>query len=141
MRGSACIQVEHPDLGGPYRLSAEGNPELLFTENDTNRRRLYAVENPAPFVKDAFHEYLVHGQTRAVNPAREGTKAAAHYRLRLGPGEATVVRLRLTDRDPGENPFGTRFDALVAGRQREADEFYATVIPTKLSEDAKGVMR
>src|SRR5213593_3099722 len=141
VRGSACVQVEHPDLGGPYRLSAEGNPELLFTENDTNRRRLYAVENPTPFVKDAFHEYLVHGQAGAVNPAREGTKAAAHYRLRLGPGETAVVRLRLTDRDTGENPFGTRFDAQVARRQREADEFYATVIPTKLSEDAKGVMR
>src|SRR5437773_2715803 len=53
-RGSACVRVEHPDLGGPFRLSVEGSPELLFTENDTNRRRLYAGENPTPYGKDAF---------------------------------------------------------------------------------------
>jgi hypothetical protein len=139
-RGGECVVVEHADLGGPYRLYAEGAPELLFTENDTNLRRVYGVENPAPFVKDAFHEYVVHGRTDAVNPAHEGTKAAAHYRLDLGPGERAVVRLRLTSEHLRE-PLGDDFQARFAQRAREADEFYATVIPAKLSDDARGVMR
>jgi hypothetical protein len=138
---AACVLVAHPDLAGAYRLYAEGAPELLFTENETNRRRLYGVENATPFVKDAFHDYVVRGDAAAVNPAREGTKAAAHYRLHLGPGERAVVRLRLRDGEPETAPFGPRFDALVAERQREADEFYACVIPARLSDDARSVMR
>jgi hypothetical protein len=138
---AASILVEHPELGGPYRLACEGQPALLFTENDTNTRRLYGVESPSPYVKDAFHEHVVRGQTDAVNPAGEGTKAAAHYRLDLGPGERAVVRLRLTA-DPGSrDPFGQAFEGLFAQRQREADEFYDTVIPAKLSDDARSVMR
>jgi hypothetical protein len=137
----ACILVEHPDLGGAYRLHAAGAPALLFTENETNRRRLYGVENESPFVKDAFHEHVVHGRAGAVNPASEGTKAAAHYRLLLAPGETAVVRLRLADGSLRGAPFGPEFDRVLADRQREADEFYAGVIPAKLSEDARGVMR
>jgi Mannosylglycerate hydrolase MGH1-like glycoside hydrolase domain len=139
--GPSCVRIEHPDLGGSYRLYADGAPEWLFTENETNRRRLYSVENESPFVKDAFHEAVVRGETGAVNPAHEGTKAAAHYRLLLGPGESAVVRLRLTDGELRGSPFGKRFDALFAQRQQEADQFYAGVIPAKLSDDARGVMR
>jgi hypothetical protein len=139
--GASCVLVEHPDLGGAYRLYADGAPELLFTENDTNHRRLYGVETNSPFVKDAFHEAVVRGASAAVNPAQEGTKAAGRYRMLLGPGERAVVRLRLTDGELRGSPFGTRFDALVAQRQLEADEFYAQVIPAKLSDDARGVMR
>jgi hypothetical protein len=137
----ASILVEQPDLKGAYRLYCEGTPELLFTENETNHRRLYGAENGRPFVKDAFHEYVIHGDTAAINPAQEGTKAAARYRLRLGPGENAVVRLRLADGVLRGAPFGERFDALVAQRQHEADEFYAMVIPATLSDDARGVMR
>ncbi|HSE94945.1 MAG TPA: glucosidase, partial [Methylomirabilota bacterium] len=139
--GASCIAVDHPGLGGSYRLYLEGAPELLFTENDTNQRRLYGVENESPFVKDAFHEAVVRGDTAAVNPAAEGTKAAARYRLLVAPGESAVVRLRLVDGERRRSPFGTEFDALFARRQAEADEFYATLIPAKLSDDAKGVMR
>jgi hypothetical protein len=139
--GTQCVIAEHPDLGQPRRLYCGGDADLLFTENDTNLRRLYGVENPSRFVKDAFHEYVVHGQAEAVNPAKEGTKAAAHYRMVLAPGESTVFRLRLTDRELRESPFGKRLDALVAQRHQEADEFYGTVIPAKLSDDAKGIMR
>src|SRR5881296_4098388 len=139
--GKACILVEHAELGRPYRLYCDGDPALLFTENDTNLHRVHGVENPSAFVKDGFHEYVVHGQIGAVNPAREGTKTAAHYRMVLGPGESAIVRLRLTDRELRESPFGKRFDAQIAQRVQEAEEFYATVIPEKLSGDARGVMR
>jgi hypothetical protein len=139
--GASSVLVEHPDLGGAYRLYAEGAPEWLFTENDTNRRRLYGVENEGPFVKDGFHEAVVHGAAGAVNPAQEGSKAAPRYRLLLGPGESRVVRLRLIDGELRGSPFGKRYDALFTQRQQEADEFYAGVIPAKLSDDARSVMR
>ena len=139
--GASCVVAEHPDLGRAYRLYAEGASEWLFAENETNRRRLYGAENERPFVKDAFHDAVVRGEMSAVNPAQEGTKAAPRYRLLLGPGESVAVRLRLTDGELRGSPFGKRFDALLAQRQQEADEFYAGVIPAKLSDDAKGVMR
>jgi hypothetical protein len=139
--GKACILVEHAELGQSYRLYCDGDPGLLFTENDTNLQLLHGVENPTAFVKDGIHEYVVHGQIGAVNPAQEGTKTAAHYRMVLGPGESTIVRLRLTGRELRESPFGERFDAQIAQRAQEAEEFYATVIPEKLSGGAKGVMR
>ncbi len=139
--GAACILVEHQGLGRPYRLYCEGDPGLVFTDNETNQRRLYRAENGNRFVKDAFHEYLIHGRTEAVNPALEGTKAAAHYRLAVAPGQQQVVRLRLRDGAPAATPLGDAFDRVFGQRQREADEFYATVIPATLGEDAQRVMR
>ncbi len=115
---------------------------MLFTENDTNNRRLYGAENRTPFVKDGINDYIVHGAREAVNPDRTGTKAAAHYPLTVGPGETVSVRLRLSDTPPGKgNPLNSTFDRSFATRQREADEFYATVTPEGLSEDARNVMR
>ncbi len=68
---------------------------MLFTENETNTRELFGVENPTPYVKDAFHEYLIQGRVTAVNPAQVGTKAAALYRLEVPPGGEVCLRLRL----------------------------------------------
>src|SRR5688572_15069432 len=76
---------------GEYRLYAEGQPELLFTENDSNLARLFGVPGVGGYSKDAFHEYLIHGRRDAINPARTGTKAAAHYRLEVAPGGAVQV--------------------------------------------------
>src|SRR2546426_186824 len=139
--GKPSILVEHAELGQPYRLYCDGDPALIFTENDTNLHRLHGVENRSAFVKDGIHEYIVHRQIGAVNPAQEGTKTAAHYRMVLGPGESAVVRMRLTDRELRESAFGKRFDTQIAQRVQEAEDFYVTVIPAKLSGDAKGVMR
>ena len=138
---AAVVVAEHPDLPASYRLSCEGDPELLFTENETNSHRLYGHENGHPFVKDAFHEYVVHGRKDAVNPAKAGTKAAAHYTLQVPAGGSAVVRLRLTDREPAGTPFGDGFDRIFADRIREADEFYATVIPDRLCGDSRDIMR
>ena len=141
-RLSDCVVVRgvHPTLTRAFRLFCEGEPELLFTENETNFRRLWGVENAAPFVKDAVHECLVQGNKAAVNASPEGTKMAAHYPAVVGPGETVRIRLRLTA-DSEWAPFGSTFDQIVARRREEADEFYATVIPDDLSEDARGVMR
>ena len=137
---SATIEADHATLGRRWLLCA-GAPELLLTENDTNHWRLFGMPNQRPFVKDSINDYVVHGHHAAVNPAQLGTKAAAYYRLTLGAGETSTVRLRLRDVPPRHEPFGRAFDALMAQRLREANDFYATVIPSKLSDDAKLVMR
>jgi hypothetical protein len=116
-------------------------PELLFTENETNLRRLYGVANGGPYVKDAFHAYVIDGRAEAVNRDAVGTKAAARYRLTIPAGASRVVRLRLTvETEVGVDPFGD-FDAICAARRDEADSFYARRIPQTLSPAARAVMR
>ncbi|RME63998.1 MAG: glucosidase, partial [Caldilineae bacterium] len=136
--GVHAIAAQHSTLG-PYTLYAEGAKGLLFTENETNQARLFSVANPPPFSKDAFHRYLIQGESSAVNPSQTGTKAAADYPLRLPAGGEATLRLRLVQ---GENaaPFDD-FDAIFAQRQAEADEFYARVQSPKLSDDARAVQR
>src|SRR6266481_5738770 len=93
--GDHVIQLNHPRYGERW-LYLEGTPQLLFTENETNYRRLYGVESTSPYVKDGIHDAIVQHNTAAVNPSNIGTKAAAHYPLTLGPGESVRVDLRLT---------------------------------------------
>ena len=133
--------VDHAQLGPRY-LYCEGRPELLFTENDTNTQRLYGAPGPK-YAKDGINDYVVNGRKDAVNSEDFGTKAAPHYALTLAPGESVQVKLRLTDRSWPEvgDPLGGDFDSIMAARKTEADEFYATVIPQDLSEDAQNVMR
>jgi hypothetical protein len=165
--GSLSAELQCWQYGKRWLLCA-GQPELLFTENESNVQKLFGGRNRSPFVKDAFHEYLIRGNKAAVNPAQDGTKMAAHYPLQLGPGESFTLRLRLTDLDPlssldgqsatvgaisspghaerptgvpGTNDFGAGFDALFALRKKEADDFYDSRIPNELSGDAKNVMR
>jgi len=112
---------------------------LLFTENESNASRLWGQPNPSPYVKDAFHEYVISGKREAVNPSRTGTKAAAHYCLEVPAGGSKVVRLRLRA-EPLADPFGT-FDEIFAARLADADEFYNRITPSSLSEDERRVHR
>jgi hypothetical protein len=136
--------VEAVAIGGPTRwLSCAGDPELLFTENDTNMPRLFGVTGATPYAKDGINDYLVGGDADAVNPARTGTKASAHYRRMIPAGRSARIELRLSNQRPdrGAPPCGPSFEKIFAARQREADAFYATVIPAHLSTDARAVMR
>jgi len=138
------VGASHPVLGKRF-LHTENAPTLLFTENETNTERLVQVPNRTPYVKDGIHSYLVNGRREAVNPEQTGTKAAAHYRLEVKPGAAVTVRLRLSDSQSPDpelgGAFGKSFDALLAARRKEADEFYASVIPPSLNADETNVMR
>jgi len=124
---------------GKHWLYCHGAPELLFTENDTNTQRLFNFTNESQYVKDGINEYVVHGNQQAVNPEHKGTKASANYKLRIAPGETASVRLRLTDHTY-EQAFAD-FDKIFSDRIHEADDFYQTVIPKDLSDDARLVMR
>ena len=86
---SAAVRASHSQLG-EYTLYCDGAPELLFTENETNVERLWGQPNASPWVKDAFHRYVVLGESGAVNPAQTGTKAAARYILDVPAGGSSV---------------------------------------------------
>jgi hypothetical protein len=134
-----AIRASHPELGD-YTLSCDGAPELLFTENESNVHRLWGQPNAAPWVKDAFHRYVVSGDIEAVNPAKTGTKAAARYVLDVPAGGSSVIRLRLSAEPPAA-PFGKGFDATVAARLADTDEFYERITARSLSEDERRVHR
>ncbi len=112
---------------------------MLFTENESNAGRLWGQPDPSPYVKDAFHAYVVSGRSEAVNPAKAGTKAAAHYALDVPGGGSTTIRLRLTAARIAD-AFGG-FDDIVTNRIADADEFYDRISPSSLSEDERRVHR
>ena len=119
-------------------------PEMLFTENETNFQRVFGFQNATPYVKDSFHDYLLHGAKEAVNPAQAGTKCAAHHRAKIAPGLPTTIRLRLTNVEPkpgAANPFDGEFEKMFDLRRGEADQFYAQRFPQERSDDAHMVMR
>jgi hypothetical protein len=141
--GTTAVAVEHSDLG-EFILSFEGEAPLLFTENDTNNERLFPqYKNESAYVKDGINNYVVHGNQGAVNPGKQGTKVAAHFRVQIEVGQTQVTCLRLSKVSPNQKskPFGNQFDEVFADRIREADEFYQSVMPPSASEDEANVMR
>ena len=140
-KGAQAVAASHTDLGERY-LYCEGDVPLLFTENETNNERLFGTPNAGRYVKDGINEYVVHGNHNAVNPENAGTKSAAQYRLNVGPGQTATVRLRLSDVAPAAmgDPFKS-FAEIMQTRQREADEFYQSITPERVSKDEALVMR
>ncbi|MFN8587646.1 MAG: glucosidase [Candidatus Eisenbacteria bacterium] len=140
--GERALQASHATLG-EWRLDVDDTPDaLLFTENETNQQRLYRTPNRQPYVKDAFHEYVVRGARDAVQPQRYGTKAAAHFACVLQPGESRVLRLRLASAaSASPAPFGDAFDAVFAARIAECDAFWDARIPAQLDAAERRVAR
>jgi hypothetical protein len=142
------IEATHVELGKRY-LYSEGAARLLFTENETNSKRLLQIPNRTPYVKDGVDNYLVHGQSDAVNPQCIGTKAVVDFQLEIPANASHTIRLRLCDVAPDKSasvwsklgPFGKAFDVAFDARKREADEFYAELLPRHLSADSKNIMR
>jgi hypothetical protein len=140
------VQADHETLGRMFciwDLGPDGEqPALLVTENETNTKQLYGTDNYTPYVKDAFHHYLIGGRRDAVNPKGVGTKCAAHYRLTLEPGETQTVRARLYHNEQRpRHHFGKAFDDIFTDRINEADAFYSKLIPRRLGADARRVKR
>ena len=135
------INIDHPKYGRRY-LYIENKPSVLFTENETNSRRLYGSSGPL-FCKDGINDFVVNGRIDAVKKAAEGTKAAPHYRFTVAPGETVTVKQRLTDQEwpAGKDPLNGEFDRVFMTRKLEANEYYERVIPSDLADDAKNVMR
>ena len=122
------IQADHPTLGRFLLTFDEANPELLFTGNETNTERIWGWTGKDPFYKDAFHRFVVNGETGAVNPQQQGTKACAVYRLNLHGEEVRTVRLRLC-RAGSPDLAPAQHDSVFDARIAEADQFYAALSP------------
>jgi mannosylglycerate hydrolase MGH1-like protein len=137
---STCtlVRASH-SLLGEYWLACCGTPALLFTENETNAQRLWGIPNRTRFVKDGIHDAVVQGRADAVNPEGTGTRAAAHYAVRIAPGASETVELRLSRHYPA-SPFVDAADIL-SRRQAEADAFYRDGTPGEMPEDARRVQR
>jgi len=141
--GDAAHLLTRDYLLGEHHLYYPAPETLLFTENDTNAARFFGAPVNGAFVKDAFHRYVIHGETSAVNPAHEGTKAAAYYVRSLKPGESWTITLRLSRREL-EAPFSngaSGVDAIFIQRQREADAFFAELQQDTPDADLRGVQR
>lgn len=146
----SVAEALHPKLGR-FRLYCDPVSEeateipLLFTENETNYRRLFNVDNVSPYTKDGINNYLVNGQDDAVNPDQIGTKVAAHYTLMIGAGETQTIRLRLCQdtcwNGTAQALFGDAFDRQLQKRQQEADEFYSRLMPSCLCDDRRNIQR
>lgn len=155
--GRNRLVLDSPEYGTRW-LYFEGEPELLFTENETNNERLFNAANRTPFVKDAFNEYLIHRNADAVNPKHFGTKAAISFAHDVPSRSEISLRLRLSEKDlhilpakppkrsvtdprSGSDRAFAEFDAVFAQRISEADEFYADIAREGLSDDAQRVQR
>jgi hypothetical protein len=137
----ATIKLDHYYYGTRW-LYCEGSPEFLFTDNETNKSKLFNSENDSPYVKDGINDFIIHGVKTAVNPVDAGTKSAAHYKVPVQPGASFTTRLRLTPISPSSGqPLDGTFDRTFSERRAEADEFYRTVMPDDLGDDQKNIMR
>jgi len=132
------VLASHPELCD-WTLHCEGIAELLFTENESNFSHLWGQPNPSPYVKDAFHNYVIASKQESVNPSKVGTKCAARYRLEVLAGGSRVVRSRLSAKPPAD-AFAT-FDEVFAARREDANQFYERISPRSLSEDERRVHR
>jgi hypothetical protein len=140
---TSLVAATHPVLGESV-LSCEGDVPLLFTENETNHERLFhGQKNESPYVKDGINNCVVQGNQAEVNPGKTGTKVAAHYQIKVGGGQSKVIRLQLSRSSPTQKDksFGKQFDEVFTNRLHEADEFYKSVTPPSVGEDAAKVMR
>jgi hypothetical protein len=139
------VLASHPTLGAYELLVDEASdgtaPELVFTENESNSQRLWGTPSPSPFVKDAFHELVVHGHRAAVNPEHAGTKCAAWFALRVPARGRVTLRLRLRKPDTTQRVWLDTFDETFTTRQREADSFYDSVGHKSLTPDEANIAR
>ena len=141
LQGDRLITPQLAELP-PYELllhaPSAGQPaQWLFTDNETNTARLYGQPNATPFQKDGFHRYVIEGEPGAVNPACEGTKAAALLQGSVASGDTWTVELRLRALEEAEGapPFGRDFDALFAAREQECSEYLEHCVPGLSPED------
>jgi len=127
-----ALHAQHETLGSYYLYGRHGG-ELLFTDNESNAHKLWGVENRSPYVKDAFHRYVIDGEQSAVNPERTGTKCTALSIITAEPGHAVTIGLTLS-RVPLTMPFALR-EVTFARREAEAGVFYDDLLPEASAQD------
>jgi hypothetical protein len=135
--GDGAIGIEPAELGMSH-LYYDGHAEVLFTENETNAKRLWNF-GPAGYFKDAFHERIVGDHADRVNPAHTGTKAGVWFQSTIPSGGKQEFRLRMS-RHADAAPF-TDFESCLKQRRQEADAYYADLQKDIASPDERVVQR
>jgi len=134
------VTATHPRLGN-YYFYFQMPDDRLFTENETNLNKVDGSENKTPFTKDAFHDAIISGVNRSkLRTKKEGTKFSPVYELNIKAGETKTIYCRLTSR-ADDKPFSLGFEKTFAVRKQEADDFYAAILPTEISDDLKNIQR
>ncbi|CAF1070756.1 unnamed protein product [Rotaria sordida] len=149
--GENILRIEHCHLEpfafdiNPMDGTDDQVPEVLFTENETNLKKLYNMKNEYPYVKDAFHEYIVNGNKDAVNPLPQGTKVALHYQFNVDANSSQILHLRLYClADTGNMPQKLNreeYNKVFDERKQEADQFYESIYAGELTDDEKNIIR
>jgi hypothetical protein len=125
---------------GKRHLYGPTGGRFLFTNNESNKQALWKVPNETPFVKDAFHRYLIGKELGAINPMLTGTKAALYYYYSaIQPGKSIVLHLRLTPNNM-DDPLHD-VEAIIEKRRKEADDYYNQIHPKNLTEEEKLIQR
>lgn len=138
VNGFLAITAKHP-AAGTYYLYAEKAQKVVFTENETNFQRLFNQPNSTPYVKDAFHRYLIDKDEKAVDPSSRGTKAAAIYETTVPPQGSFTVHVRLC-KEEQKLPFH-EFEQVFQERVKESEEFWRSIQNPDLDEDQKNIQR
>ena len=134
------VQAVHPNLGNYYLYFPEP-AHVLFTENETNFRKLFNRENTTEFVKDAFHDAIIDGKDfEKLQEKKQGTKFSPVYRFEIEPKKSETIYLRLT-KEKSINAFPKNFEKIFDKRKKEADEFYNALYPGQCNEDYQNIQR
>ncbi|KAF9903631.1 hypothetical protein EC991_003496 [Linnemannia zychae] len=154
-KGDLVLEADHESLGKRwvhFEAIAGAGPDLIFTNNETNQKRLFKNPNKCAHVKDAFHDYVVQGDQNAVNKQDyKGTKAAGVYKFEKVPAGGKVeVRVRLNKKPPGGGAgkgqaapgvVSADFDRVITDRIKEADDFYSQLALKGLASDLGLIQR
>lgn len=139
-RDKNSVKASHSRLG-PYYLYFQPPGYCLFTENETNTEKLSGTPNKTPFVKDAFHDALIHKKNlQLLQEKKSGTKFAPVYHYNIEPGGTRSIYLRLSNKII-DRPFSGDTAGIFASRKEEADAFYASILPSNISEEMAKVQR
>ena len=134
------VKIDHEKLGD-YYFYFQHPDYTLFTDNETNLNKTTGAHHDNPFVKDAFHDALIHGTNRKKLHNRNfGTKFSPMYQLKIKGGETKTIYCRLTNQFE-ERPFNLGFENIFTIRKQEANDFYQKILPANISDDLKNIQR
>jgi hypothetical protein len=134
------VKAEHERLGD-YYFYFQSPDTCLFTDNKTNKEKLFGEPNADIFVKDAFHEAIINKKNvKELAERKTGTKFAPVYNLKINGGTTKTIYCRLS-MDLLDVPFGSIVKKVFDLRKQEADEFYAAILPKGMSADMARIQR
>lgn len=137
----SSVKASHERIGDYYFYFQPADCDLLFTNNDTNTAKVSGIPNESIFVKDAFHDAVIRKQNlNELRKKKSGTKFSPVYTLKVPAGATKTIYCRLTNTEL-ENAFVKGFEDIFTTRKKEADEYYAAILPKGMGEGMAVIQR